>query len=111
MTAQRRDLLIVIGGMLFLAVALQAWNARPPAGPDPARFDRAYEDVKRAPRDAGSQDVYLRISGMTSCPELQATFDRNMDDAERRKPSDPLREITLSYARAADTRMKALGCY
>ena len=58
----------------------------------------------------GNAAVYEEIAAMTDCVELQATFDRNMDDVERRDPGDPLRDVVFGYANAANDRMRDLGC-
>jgi hypothetical protein len=34
-----------------------------------------------------------------------------MDNAEARQPGDPLRDISLDYADAADARLEEVGCY
>lgn len=59
----------------------------------------------------GDPAVYERIAAMTDCAELQETFDRNYDDAERREPGTTLRQIVMSYGDAADRRMREIGCY
>lgn len=59
----------------------------------------------------GDPEVYERIESMTDCAALQETFDRNMDDAERREPNTFLRDVVLSYAETADDRMREVGCY
>lgn len=59
----------------------------------------------------GSPAVYDEIATTTDCGELQAGFDRNMDDAEQREPGDPLRDVVLSYAEAYDAQLEAAGCY
>jgi hypothetical protein len=59
----------------------------------------------------GRADVYEQIQATSDCDALQETFDRNMDDVERRDPGDPLREATFSYATAANNRMDQLGCF
>lgn len=62
-------------------------------------------------RTTGNPAVYARIEASTSCTELQREFDIAMDTAEAREPGDPHRDLSLSYARAADNRMEELGCY
>lgn len=59
----------------------------------------------------GNTAVYDRIDAMTDCTELQEQFDIAMDNADAREPGDPHRDLSLSYARAADNRMSELGCY
>lgn len=62
-------------------------------------------------RTTGNPAVYARIESSTSCTELQREFDIAMDNAEAREPGDPHRDLSLSYARAADNRMQEIGCY
>lgn len=62
-------------------------------------------------RTIGNPAVYERIAGLTSCTALQQEFDIAMDNAEARQPGDANREVSLSYANAADTRMQEIGCY
>lgn len=59
----------------------------------------------------GAPGVYSDIAAEQDCAVLQAGFDRNMDDAERRDPGTRLRDVVLSYADAYDAQMKAAGCY
>lgn len=59
----------------------------------------------------GNPDVYAKIEAMTDCAELQREFDVAMDNAERRRPGDQLRDVSMAYAKAADTRLEKLGCY
>ena len=54
----------------------------------------------------GNAGVYRDIAGESDCGELQATFDRAMDNFER----GVNKEIVMSYAEAAHSRMKAI-CY
>lgn len=62
-------------------------------------------------RTTGNPTVYARIESSTSCIALQREFDTAMDNAEAREPGDPHRDLSLSYARAADNRMQEIGCY
>lgn len=50
--------------------------------------------------------VIDRINSSTDCAALQAEFDRA--DANRSLGSG---ELSISYMKAADARMKAVGCY
>ncbi|HWC11810.1 MAG TPA: hypothetical protein VG455_11360, partial [Acidimicrobiales bacterium] len=59
----------------------------------------------------GNPDVYRRIEATTDCAVLQAEFELAMDHAERRQPGDPLRKVSLAYAKAADERLGEVGCY
>jgi hypothetical protein len=72
----------------------------------------ATDKVKDVVEDRpGDPAVWERIEQGTDCAALQEEFDQAMDNAERREPGDPLRELSLSYAKAADQRMKDIGCY
>jgi hypothetical protein len=60
----------------------------------------------------GDPAVYAKIQASTSCPDLQAIFDRADTDRQaalERKNVD-LAQITLFYMVAASTRMNELGC-
>jgi hypothetical protein len=59
----------------------------------------------------GDPNIYLRIDSLTSCDGLEHEFEIAIDDAEARRPSDPLRESSLAYAEAAVDRMRALDFY
>ena len=73
--------------------------------------ERAPKAVPVAPPSAGSTEAHATIAKSLDCAGLQVTFDRNMDQAEARRPGDPLRAATMAYARTADKRMRDLGCY
>lgn len=62
-------------------------------------------------RTIGNPAVYERISSSRNCTALQEEFDVAMDNAEARESGDPLRDISLSYANAANNRMREIGCY
>ena len=64
-----------------------------------------------AKQGPGKAEVYAEIAAETDCAELQAGFDRNMADAERREPNTFLRDVVLSYAEAYDKQMEKIGCY
>lgn len=68
-------------------------------------------DADNNVRTTGNPAVYQRIETSTSCVDLQREFDIAMDNAEARNPGDSHRDLSLSYARAADNRMDELGCY
>lgn len=72
-------------------------------GSDPA--------IENNERSTGNPAVYARIESSTNCTKLQREFDTAMDNAEAREPGDPYRDLSLSYARAADNRMEEIGCY
>ena len=59
----------------------------------------------------GSAAVYDRIESLTDCDALQREFDTAMDSVEAREPGDRLRDISMTYARAADSRMSSIDCY
>lgn len=59
----------------------------------------------------GDPAVWARIEGGTDCATLQSEFNTAMDNAERRSPGDPLRDLSMDYAEAADERMEEVGCY
>ena len=59
----------------------------------------------------GSPEVYERIEQSTDCTELQGEFDQAMDNTEARPAGDPLRDVSLSYAEAAQDRMEEIGCF
>ena len=73
--------------------------------------ERAPRPAQVAPASAGSTEAHATIAKSLDCAGLQVTFDRNMDQAEARRPGDPLRAATMAYARTADKRMRDLGCY
>lgn len=75
---------------------------------DSSPIDTAIENNERT---TGNPDVYARIDSLTSCTALQREFDVAMDNAEAREPGDPARDLSLSYASAANTRMREVGCY
>lgn len=56
----------------------------------------------------GNPTVYAEIAAQTDCTELQASFDRGEATHERGGSWGPL---GTSYMEAADTRMRAIGCY
>jgi hypothetical protein len=61
----------------------------------------------------GSPEVYARIESLTDCRELQREFD--VADENHGIQSDEgdltMMRISTSYMKAADERMRALGCY
>jgi len=59
----------------------------------------------------GSPAVYERIRGLTGCGELQREFDIAMRNVERLEPGSRGRDVLLSYAGTADSRMRDIGCY
>lgn len=59
----------------------------------------------------GSLEVYQNIFSLTDCTELQNQFDRAADNNEIEEPGTPAHKWTLGYMKAADERMKEIGCY
>jgi hypothetical protein len=59
----------------------------------------------------GEAAVYDRITSETNCESLQAEFDQAMSNVGARPSGDSLRTTSLAYAKAADARMRSLGCY
>jgi hypothetical protein len=59
----------------------------------------------------GNPAVYKRIKAETNCTALQGEFDVAMRQVDARKPGDAHRDMSLSYAEAADKRMRSIGCY
>jgi len=87
---------LLIGGAIIIVLILAAIGGL---------FDSTAGEVHSNP------DVYERIGAETDCGVLQAEFDQAMDNAEARQPGDPLRDISLDYADAADARLEEVGCY
>lgn len=63
------------------------------------------------PEQLGNPEVYTRIDTTSDCPTLQREFDVAMTNAEAREPGNEQRKISLAYAKAADARLKEVGCY
>lgn len=59
----------------------------------------------------GNPAVYERIESMTDCDELQGEFDIAMDNVERYPAGADQRKAPMAYAKAADERMRNVGCY
>ena len=59
----------------------------------------------------GSAAVYQRIESSRNCVALQREFDVAMTNAEAREPGHPLRAMSITYAEAANNRMKEVGRY
>jgi hypothetical protein len=62
-------------------------------------------------RRQGDPAVYERIESEAECQALQGEFDQAMDNAEARQPGDPLPDVSLDYAEAADARLEEVDCY
>src|SRR5688500_10119451 len=58
----------------------------------------------------GKAAVYERIDATTSCAELQREFDTAMDNVERYPGGAPKRDVPMTYADAAQSRIEALDC-
>lgn len=69
--------------------------------------DKAKGAVEDRP---GDPEVWKRIEEGTDCDALQQEFDQATENAERREAGDPLRDLSLKYADAAEKRMNELGC-
>jgi hypothetical protein len=59
----------------------------------------------------GSPAVYAEIATETDCAALQTTFDRAAANNDRAAPGSAEHQWTLGYMRAADDRMKTIGCH
>lgn len=60
----------------------------------------------------GSPAVYNRIKSLTDCAALQREFDTAEANHNRDLTrGSSLAEIDTDYMKAADSRMKAVGCY
>lgn len=57
----------------------------------------------------GSPDTYTRILTLTDCTALQNEF--NQAEANLQEPGTPQYQWGLGYMKAADDRMKEIGCY
>lgn len=108
---------LVVGAILATILLASNWTAiveRVTLDP----YERAFRSAQRensargdAPAATTSDRVRAEIASSTDCRWLQSTFDRNMDDFDRRSSTDPLRSVVLSYGNAAHDRMNAIGCY
>ena len=67
--------------------------------------------VENNERTVGNPAVISRIENSTSCTELQREFDIAMDNVDAREPGDPKRDLGMTYADAADNRLREIGCY
>lgn len=67
--------------------------------------------VENNERTVGDSAVIARIENSTSCTDLQREFDIAMDNAEAHASGDPARDLSLTYANAANNRMREIGCY
>jgi hypothetical protein len=59
----------------------------------------------------GSAAVYDEIETSADCAALQETFDRASANHDRAQPGSAERRWTRGYMRAADDRMRSIGCY
>ena len=58
----------------------------------------------------GDSVIYTKIESLTSCGELQREFDLYMDGHDRARAGTDMREVLLSYAKAANQRLQDVGC-
>ena len=96
----------IMGAILLAACGGEGGESRA-AGGSTANESAASESSA----GPGEPAVYERIAASADCAGLQSEFDIAMDSAERRQPGDSLREVSISYAKAADERMREVGCY
>jgi hypothetical protein len=59
----------------------------------------------------GSSAVYQRIATETDCAALQAEFDQAAANNDAADPGTSQHRQTTGYMRAADDRMREVGCY
>jgi len=59
----------------------------------------------------GKSGVYAQIAQERDCRALQTTFDRAAANNDRAQPGSAEHKWTLGYMKAADERMRSLGCY
>lgn len=59
----------------------------------------------------GSQAVYDRIDGLTDCTQLQTEFDTASANYDRAEAGSSQALAATAYMKAADARMKEVGCY
>ena len=59
----------------------------------------------------GEPGAYAEIITLTDCKALQAKFDTAANNNGRESPGTKLFKATLGYMKAADERLKELGCY
>lgn len=59
----------------------------------------------------GNIEVYQRIFAFTDCTLLQQEFDQADANLTLQQPGTPQYKWGIGYMNAADTRMKAIGCY
>lgn len=74
-------------------------------------FAGCSEPARETQDRRGDPAVYQRINASTDCQQLQREFDIAMTNAEAHNPGDRQRAISLSYADAADARLRKIGCY
>lgn len=110
MTSRHRG--ICDSGSLILLVAMVLTGCTTEASsPDSGDGDSAAVIENDPSTRIGSAAVYERIETSTDCVALQREFDIAMENVERREVGDPLRDVSFSYAKAADNRMDEIGCY
>jgi len=63
-----------------------------------------------APSVAVQARIQEEMLSLMDCPEVQATIDQALDNAERYPAGDSRRQIPLAYAEAGQARLEDLGC-
>lgn len=58
----------------------------------------------------GNPDTYARLEGLTSCEELDRELGTFLDVRDAAAPGSERATVALAYAKAADERMRSLGC-
>lgn len=59
----------------------------------------------------GVRNEYVEILELNDCELLQEKFDISSENNARQTTGTPLFKMTLGYMKAADERMKEIGCY
>jgi outer membrane biosynthesis protein TonB len=59
----------------------------------------------------GNPEVYQQIAAETNCARLQETFDRAYENNKTAAFGSEEAKWTLEYMKAADSRMRELGCF
>jgi hypothetical protein len=102
MTMKARGLLVLA------ALAATGFVAGASTGSDTGTSPSTSATTPTPAAQPGNPDVYTRIAALTSCPDLQHEFD--LAEATHRRGGS-WGPIGTAYMRAADTRMRTIGCY
>lgn len=100
----------VLVGVVLLGFVLQLMTGSERTEPQPVQ----QAPVTTATTLPGNAQVYADIANATDCRTLQAMFDGAEQTHSRpgaAATGTPWSEIGTSYMRAADERMRAIGCY